>query len=106
MAAYAGTVTVVWSVPFGNKRISLLSVRITNYNQTGIPLIPRQAGLGNIEFVTGSVSKFDDSNAPVAYVYDPTYEVCRLFKAPNTPVDTDVNLYSTIGDISLFVVGT
>ena len=106
MAAYAGSVEVLWSVPFGSKRISLLRVRITNYNQTGIPLTPRQAGLAYIEFLTGSVSSFNDSNAPVSYVYDPTNQVCLLYKGPDQVVDTDVNLYATVGDIILLVVGS
>jgi len=36
MAAYAGTTTVVAETVFGNKRLVLLSVDITNYNATGI----------------------------------------------------------------------
>lgn len=51
MAAYAGTTTLVYSTVFGDKRVSLLKVDVTNYNSTGIPLTAAIAGLDVIEAV-------------------------------------------------------
>ncbi len=107
MAAYAGTTTVLWSVPFGSKRVSLVKVEVTNYNTTGIPLTAKQAGLAYIEAVFLTVSgTLDDAEAPVAVSYDPVNQVYLLDKGPGSSVGNDVNLHTTIGDILLLVVGS
>jgi hypothetical protein len=105
MAAYAGTTTVLWSISIGNKRMSLASVAVTNYNSSGIPLTPAQFGMDYIEFVIGLTTGFNDGNAPDSFVLPLGNQVCLLYKAPNTPVPNDVNLNSAIGPILFLVVG-
>lgn len=51
MAAYAGTNTLVFNTVFGNKRIALWKVDVTNYNSTGIPVTAAVLGLDNLEAV-------------------------------------------------------
>jgi len=51
MAAYAGTTTLVATTVFGNKRVTLLKIDVTNYNSTGIPLTAAIAGMSIIEAV-------------------------------------------------------
>jgi hypothetical protein len=107
MAAYAGTTTVLWSIPFGSKRAALVKVEITNYNQTGIPLTPRQAGLGVIECVQGSVwGIMGDAQSPIAFPYDPIGQVVHLMIGPAQEVSNDINLHLIVGDIQLLVIGS
>ena len=105
MAAYAGTTTVLWSSSIGNKRFSLVSIAITNYNPSGIPLTPAQFGMDYIEFVIMLTTGFNDSNAPVSCTLPAGNTVCQLFKAAGTPVANDVNLNSAIGPILFLVIG-
>lgn len=106
MAAYAGTVTVLWSVSLGNKVITLTSVAVTNYNQTGIPLIGRHAGMDVIEWLgLNVVGPLTDSQSPLAITYDSVNKVCHLYRGPDLEVDDNINLHSSIGDLILLVVG-
>jgi len=51
MADYAGTNTIVFNTVFGNKKVALLKVDVTNYNSTGIPLVASTVGMSLIEAV-------------------------------------------------------
>lgn len=104
--AYTGTTTVLWSAPFGSKRVNLVKVEITNYNVSGIPL-GRHVGLGNVEavFITTN-GHLDDAEAPVAIGYDQTNNVAHLYKGANQEVSNGTNLHTAIGDIILMVIGS
>jgi len=106
MAAYAGTTTLVFQAVFGNKRVSLLKVDITNYNATGIPLTAVIAGLDTIEAVipwfTGDL---DVTNGPVQLSYIPASNVVFIYKASDTDLADDFNLNTNSILVYLLVIG-
>jgi hypothetical protein len=106
MAAYAGTVIPVWSVSLGNRIMSLVKFRVTNYNRTGIILSGNQIGVGHVEMILPICQSLADSNAPIAFTYDSVNQVCHCYKGANQEIDNDVNLYSTIGDMLFLVIGS
>lgn len=107
MAVYAGSITTIWSVSIGNKVMSLLQVRVTNYNQSGIPLTGKATGVGHVEAVfSGSMHKLSDGNSPIGLEYDPLNQVCHCYKGASQEVPSDINLYSTIGDMLFLVIGS
>lgn len=98
MAAYAGTTTLMWNTVFGNKRVSLLKVAITNYNATGIPLTAVIAGVDAITvvipFFFGGMA---NAQAPFNGSYVAADSKVYLYTAVNTPVADDTNIYTTLG---------
>ena len=100
MAAYAGTTTLVFNTVFGDKRVSLLTVDVTNYNSSGIPLTAALAGLDTIECVipfAAGVAGLPDHHIK----YDPINSICRAFvDATVTESANDVD----IGATTLFYV--
>lgn len=106
MAAYAGTVTVVWTISLGSKLMSLAKFAVTNYNKTGIPFSSRLSGIDNVEAVISIPQSLNDGNAPIGFSYESVNKVCHLFKAANQEIDNDVNLFSTIGEILFLVIGS
>ena len=107
MAAYAGTTTLVWNTVFGNKRVSLLKVAITNYNATGIPLTTAIAGVAPIEavlpFTFGGMA---NAQAPFQGSYVAADGKFYLYTAVNTAVADDTNIYTTLGiTVYLLVIG-
>jgi hypothetical protein len=107
MADYLGTATVLWSIPFGSRRVAFVKLSITNYNSTGIPFSPHQVGLAYIDAVfLGAPTSLDDGEAPVAIVYDPVKKICLLYKGADQPVSNNVNIKSAIGDLTLLVIGS
>ena len=106
MAAYAGTVTVVWTISLGSKLMSLAKFAVTNYNQTGIPFSNRLSGVDNVEAVVLIPQSLADGNAPVGFAYDSVNKLCHLFKGVNQEIDSDVNLFTTIGEMLFLVIGS
>jgi len=107
MAAYAGTTTIILTTVFGNKRVSLVKIAVTNYNSTGIPLFPQVAAVGVIDavlpFVTGLL---EDSDAPLQAAYIPGSKVVRLYSAADTEVADDTNLDGLGIYVYLVVIGS
>ena len=106
MAAYAGTVSVVWMISLGGRNLALTKFAVTNYNRSGIPLSGRQTGVGHVEFILPITQSLADGNAPIAFAYDSVNQVCHCFKGPNQEIDNDVNLFSTIGEMLFLVIGS
>ncbi len=83
--AYTATNTLIFTSVFGNKRVSLLKVDITNYNATGIPLTARIVGMSVIEaalvFLTGVLN---EAANPILGVFDAAGGVVHLYTAANT----------------------
>jgi len=106
MAAFAGTLELIFSTVFGNKRVNLFKAHITNYNATGIPLTPALAGLSNVEavvpFVIGGLA---NANAPLQASWNGS-TVVYLYKAVNSPVADDTNLDTLTIHPYLLVIGT
>ena len=106
MAAYAGTTTLMWNTVFGNKRVSLLKVDITNYNATGIPLTAAIAGLDTIEavvpFFTGDLNHAD---AAIQGSYIVASNVVYLYGALDAQVADDKNLNAITVLVYLLVIG-
>ena len=105
---YAGTTTLVadFSTIFGNKRVSLLKVDITNYYNTGIPLTARTAGMSVIEcvipFFTGSLAI---AEAPVVAAYVVASAAVFLYTASNNLVNDDFNCNTNSILVYLLVIG-
>jgi hypothetical protein len=106
MAAYAGTTTLMGHSTFGNKKVSVLKVDITNYNATGIPLTKAIAGLNVIEvvipYVTGGAG---NAAAPVTASYIDGSNVVYLYHAVDHPVHDDLDLNALSILVYLLVVG-
>ena len=107
MAAYAGTSTIIFSVNVGNKRMTLLKVDITNYNGTGIPLIPQNAAMGVIEAVIpcSVEGNLDDLTAPFTVVYDRTNARCKCYSSAGSEVPDDTNISTNFGYVMLLIIG-
>ena len=106
MAAYAGTTTVVAETVFGNKRLVLLSVDITNYNATGIPLTKALVGMNVIEgVIVGFGGDLDIANGPIQGSYVPASDAVFLYKAKDTDLADDFNLNTNTIVVYLGVIG-
>jgi len=107
MAAYAGTTTLVYQTVFGNKRVSLLKVTITNYNATGIPTVKVSAGIKTVDAVYMTVEGgLGNANAPLGGSYDSSADIFYLYKAVNSAVADDTNLSAATIYPYLLVIGT
>jgi hypothetical protein len=104
--AYAGTTTLMWSTVFGNKKVSLLKVDITNYFSTGIPLTEVIAAMDTIEAVIPTITGIlNHAEAPIQGSYIAASDVVYLYKAVNSQVTDDFNLNTNAILVYLLVIG-